>query len=166
MLVEVSDNVVDIDARRVQRPPSARGLARREALRAAEAAYQEADPVVRAARHASHGELLHVQVVELAREAASLKFDRLQTTDPRTRQRITSRRIRALRALADAVIQRHRHEAGAPSDAAVQRVLQLLMSDVLAVGPQIFSSDVAAKLQVALQERFDARLEQMTGLAR
>lgn len=157
-MIVMGENVIDIDTRRVQRPPSLRKQARLEALRSAEAKFEDEDGVVQAAAGVSTGDLLHIQVVELAREVAGLKFDRLHATDPRSKERLSSRRIRALTALAMAVTEAHRHAAGAPSPALVGRLIGCLRNEVEEAIIDLFPAQAAAVIN-ALGAKLDERLD-------
>jgi hypothetical protein len=149
----VADEVIDLDARRVHRQPSTRHRLRRQLLRQASAAHEATDAVVDAARRASTIELLHAQREQVAAEAAALRFERDRGVADAGR--LISRRIRALRAVADATIQIHTLEPGKPSPSATRRVLDLLLADVLAAAHEIFDHTTAEQLADALQKRLE-----------
>jgi hypothetical protein len=87
-------------------------------------------------------ELLHAQREQIAAEAAALRFERDRGTGDVGR--LISRRVRALRAVADATVQIHELEAGAPPPSATRRVLDLLLTDVLAAAHEVLDPATAA----------------------
>lgn len=153
----MGDNVIDI-GRRVRQRPGPQRQARLQALRAAEAEHEANDGVVRAAVDATSAELLQLQLVELAREAAILKFDRMQATDARERQRICSRRVRALKAVATAAVELHRLDAGASSPGVMRRVLDLLLVDVLGAAAEVLDGKSADRFAAAARKRLGSGL--------
>lgn len=154
------DNVIDF--RRIHRRPTSLRQARLEALRAAEAAHEAADPIVRASSGASPIEVLHAQLVELAVEAAALRFDRLHASSgAKDRGRLISRRVRALRCVADAAIELHHLGDGASSPAATRRVLELLTDDILAASREVLDGATAQHLETAVRQRVEPMLDEL-----
>jgi len=160
----MGDDAIDLDARRVHRQPSARHRQKREARQLASAAHEATDAIVQAARTASTVELLHLQRLEVAREAASLRFDRMFGSTSADTGRLISRRVRALRAVADATLQIHELEAGSPSPVVVRRIVALLTDDVVAAGRAVFDSATADRLEVAVRRRVDACADQLIAI--
>jgi hypothetical protein len=160
----MGDNILDLDSRRVQRTPSARTRARLTALRLAEAEYEARDGVVQAATGTSTSDLLRQQIVELARETAALRFDRLTATDARARERLSSRRIRALKSLADALLQRHQYDAGAPSPVAIRRITDCLRNEVETAITELFPGQAEDVIQ-RLRGRLDRGLDDVVAKA-
>jgi hypothetical protein len=155
---EVDPKIVDIQTRRIRRSPSPHQQARLHVRREAEAKHEDHDHVVAAATSATTAEVLRVQVAELARETANLKFDRIHAQDSRERQRICSRRVKALGALASATIELHNIEAGAPSPGVVRRVLEVLLADVMTTASEVLDPDSADRFAAAVRRRFDGGL--------
>jgi len=131
----------------------ARNAARREAL----SRHEHHDPVVLAAHVGDPIESLYVLREQMAREAAALLFDRLYVC-PRGRdsERLSSRRIRALADVANLTAQIARADPGAPSDAIVRRVVELLLVEVASAAADVLPEGSAAKLGEALRRRLDS----------
>ena len=151
-------NVVEIDSRRIREKPSTRKEARLSAMRDAEVEHAAHDAVVRGAAEAKTAELLSLQLVELCREAAALKWDRMHATDARERQRLSTRRIRALRTIAAATVEVHRLENGEPSPAVVAKVLADLQQLVEGCMVELFPGDTAERCIGALRARLGPAL--------
>lgn len=159
----MSDNVVDL--RRVRSRPTSRRQQRLDLLRAAEIEHEAADPVLRAASGATTPELLRAQCIELAREAAALRFERLRAaTGARETGRLISRRIRGLRSLARAVVELHELEAGAPSEAVTRRALGLLQRDIEDVVAELFKREDAERLIGGIRRRVEANMDRLLAI--
>jgi hypothetical protein len=168
--VDMGTNVIDLDSggRRVKERPSNRRQRLLEAFQAGEAEHAACDGVVAAAAAAGHGiELLRVQLVELAREAAALRWDREHASDARERQRLSSRRVRALQAVAAAVIEIHRLEGGGPSPSVLARVLGDLQGVVEGCASELFDHETGERLLTAMRVRLGPMLaEVVSGASR
>jgi len=156
-----SENIIDIDSRKVRERTSERKLARLNAMRHAEAEHAVHDDVVHAAVHATTAELLRVQVVELSREAAALRWERERSSDARERQRLSSRRIRALRTVAMAVVELNKLEDGEPSPRVVARVLDDLQGLVEGCVAELFDAETAERCIGDLRARLGSVFDQV-----
>lgn len=120
------------------------------------------DSVVQAASGASPVEVLHAQCVELAVEAAALRFDRIRASrGTKDVGRLISRRIRALRSVADAIVQLHALSVGTPSPTAIRQVLQLLTDDVLAASREVLDAPTADRLAEAVHRRVAPLIDEL-----
>ena len=146
----MGDNVIDLNGRVRQRPGPQRQT-RLRMFQAAEAEHEANDPTVRAAASATTAELLHLQLVEVACETERLKFDRLHATDARERQRLCSRRIKALRSVATAALELHRLDAGASSPSVTRRALERLLTDVLGAATEVLDTSTADRFAAAVR---------------
>lgn len=163
--MDMSDNVIELDARKVRERPSPTKEARLVAMRAAEATHGADDAVFQAAAGATTVELLRLQVVELAREAAALRWAREHSSDARDRQRLSSRRIRALRTVATAVIELHRLEGGEPSPAVLLRVLDDLQGVVETCAGEVFEPATVERFVCSLRDRLGPAVAQVVSRA-
>lgn len=160
-ILVVANNIVDLDVRRLRERPSRRRLAWLDTVRAAEHEHAVHDDIVRAAASATTVELLRVQVAELARECAALRWDREHAADARERQRLASRRIRALRSLASAVLELHGLEGGEASPRVIAKVLDDLQDLVEGAVVELFDAHTAARCIGALRARLGPALDQV-----
>lgn len=149
----MGEKVVEFDSRRVKERPSARREAWLATTSRAEAQHATLDPVVGAAVGGTPTQLLRVQIVELAKEAAALRWDREHSTDSRERQRLASRRIRALSAVALAVVELNKLEGGEPSPRVVGSVLEDLQALVEAAVVELFDAGTAQRMLTTLRAR-------------
>lgn len=149
----MTNKVIEIDSRKVRDRPRVRGQERLHAFRVAEAEHAADDAVLRAAASAPTVELLRLQVAELARECAALRWDREHAADARERQRLASRRIRALRSLASAVVELHRIEGGAPSPRIIEKLLADLQNVVEDSVVELFDAGTAERMLTAVRGR-------------
>lgn len=103
-----------------------------------------ADRVVRAAASGNDLESLHVAREDLAREAAGIFFTRLQAV-PGSRElgRLASRRIAALREIANVTLAIARADQTTPSPARMSRILESLAGVVNEAAAAVLPEDVA-----------------------
>jgi hypothetical protein len=136
--------------RKVTPRRSARVQQRVSAFQEGSARFVDDDRVVRAAASGESLEALYIAREELAREAASLLFDRLQAT-PGSRElgRLASRRTSALRDIANLTVAIARAGAGAPSPERMGRILVSLMEVVDEAAVSVLPADTAVKFQLA-----------------
>lgn len=110
---------------------------------------------MRAASGASTAELLRLDLFELAKEAAALKFERINAPPgSREQARLITRRVRALRACARTAIQIHRVEAGLPSPKVIRRITALLCLDIESAALEL----LPAREAEAMIKRFHTRV--------
>jgi len=153
---------LDVDNRQVKPRPCARSLARRLAFQSAEEEHADQDPIVRAASGASTAELLRLDLFELAKEAAALKFERINAPPgSREQARLITRRVRALRACARTAIQLHKVESGTPSAAVTRRITDLLRHDIEAAAVDVLPAEQARDLIERFRSRVAAGLEHL-----
>ena len=157
----MGEKVIEIDSRRVKERPSTRRQAWLVATSRAEVQHAALDAVVAASAGGTPAALLRVQVVELAKEAAALRWDREHSTDSRERQRLASRRIRALSAVADAVIELSKLEGGEPSLAVMTRVLDDLQELVEGAVVELFDATAAERMLAALRRRLGPAIDKV-----
>jgi len=155
---------LDVDNRQVKPRPCARSLARRLAFQRAEEEHADQDPIVRAASGASTAELLRLDLVELAKEAAALKFERINAPPgSREQARLITRRVRALRACARTAIQIHRVEAGLPSPKVIRRITALLCLDIESAALEVLPAEQALAMIGRFRLRVQQGLDQVLG---
>lgn len=153
--------VIDLDQERgpgrVRTParrPNRRRQARTQAYNAALEEFTGSDPVVRAATAASSVEALYEARNSVAREAASLLWERLHAV-PASREaaRTSSRRIAALSAVAGLTVAIHRANPGQPSPERLGRVLAALHAEVEEAARNLFDSATAQRFLDELARR-------------
>jgi len=152
--------IIDLDdhrgpgrKRRPGRQPSRYARARRDRFNAALDQFTKADPVVVAVQ-GDAVESLYVARDAVAREAASLLFERLRAV-PASREasRISSRRVAALAEIARLTIAIHRANPGQPSPERLGRVLESLQGEVEDAARKLFDPEGADRLIADLRAR-------------
>jgi hypothetical protein len=148
--------------RSVAQRRSARVQSRVAAYHESEARFVDADQLVRATKADSDLESLYMARLELAREAASLHFARLQAA-PGSREmgRLATRRIAALRQVASLTIAINHAGAASPSPARLRRVLEDLMAVVDQSASSVLPPNSLTKFRAEWQRRGEAILRQM-----
>jgi len=123
--------------------------------------FAEADRVVQAANSGNYLESLFVAREELAREAAGLLYARLQSV-PGSREmgRLASRRIAALRDVANLTLAIARVDQGLPSPAQMARILQSLQ-DVIEDAASVLPEEVALKFAAAWRQRIAPHMDHL-----
>lgn len=147
--------------RAVVRRRTARMQERVAAFHEAGMRFAESDRVVQAAAATNDLEALFVAREELAREAAGLLYARLQSV-PGSREmgRLASRRIAALRDVANLTVAIARVDRGLPSPAQMGRILQSLQ-DVIEDAASVLPEDVARRFAAAWRQRIEPHLEHL-----
>lgn len=160
-------DVIDLDnqppgrPRKIARQRSARVRQRVAAFHERAAVFVAADPLVRAAEMGPDLESLYLAREELAREAAGLLFMRLQAVPGSIEMgRLASRRIAALREVANLTVAIARAGAGAPSPERMARIMTSLFEVVDEASASVLPEDVAAKFARAWRERAQPLLEE------
>ncbi|HEY0467869.1 MAG TPA: hypothetical protein VGC79_26900 [Polyangiaceae bacterium] len=138
------------------RRPSQRTRARIEQYRKAIKAHEENDQVVRAARGSERIETLYLAREQVAIEAASLLWVRLNAR-PGSREfgRTCSRRVSALAEVASLTIAISKADPDAPTIETTKWVCALLLYELKAAAASVLPSEAAAALDMALQQRLD-----------
>jgi hypothetical protein len=104
----------------------------------------EADPLVLAA-DGHGGDVLDQVIVEIAADAARLRWDRMRAEERGLEQTpmICSRIIDAYAKLSTLVLQRHELQRGEPTDAQVERVKAMFLKDIEEVVVDVLGVEVA-----------------------
>jgi hypothetical protein len=131
-------------------------LERIERNRLALEAYENQDRVLRTVVAEKSLESLLVLREEMAREAASLLFQRLKAVPgSRELERLCSRRLAALAEVAALSIAIAKTAPGHTSPETTRRVCRLLLAEVEIAAAQVLPQDAVARLAEALQRRFN-----------
>jgi hypothetical protein len=130
----------------------------------AEKRFVETDQVVLAALRDDRLDVLHVAREALAREAAGLLFARLQCV-PGSREmgRLASRRVAALREIANLTLSIARIDTGLPSPQRISKLLELLMVTIDEAAESVLPTETATAFARACRQRIEPFLPQLTG---
>lgn len=155
----------------LREPGRPRAVARRPSTRVQERVveYNEeatrfvaADELCQAVQSGDDLESLYVAREQLAREAASLLFSRLQAV-PGSRElgRLVTRRISALREIASLTISIARAGTGMPSPERLERIMMSLIDVVDQAAAGVLPSEIVARFRDELRARLDPQLRQL-----
>jgi hypothetical protein len=147
--------------RKVAPQRSQRVRERVEAFQAAEREFAKTDALLCAAVTDQRLEALYIAREELAREAAGLLFARLYSV-PGSREmgRLATRRISALREVANLTLVIARYDSGSPSPERMGRILELLTATIDEAVASVLPADTAANFQQAWRARIAPFLAQ------
>jgi hypothetical protein len=148
--------------RTVTRQRSTRVQERVAAYNEKAARFVAADELYQAAQSGDDLESLYVAREQLAREAASLHFTRLQTV-PGSREmgRLITRRISALREITSLTIAIARAGTGMPSPERLERIMANLIDVVDQSAAGVLPPEVAARFRDELRARLEPQLKQL-----
>jgi hypothetical protein len=139
--------------RRVERKPDADGRAYADATRRALQAHVEGDPLVAAASSGARGaEVLRAALVATAAETASLAWELHQRPLAPLSERVRSRRLDALGAVAR-LVQIASEEQGAPPPGILEKLRHLFLSEIQELAADVIGPDRAAQLAAEVAAR-------------
>lgn len=162
MAAAMDDESVPGRPRKVVARRSKRIRERVASFHEAEERFVEVDQVVLAASVDDRLEVLHVTREALAREAAGLLFARLQAI-PGSREmgRLATKRISALRDIANLTLSIARIETGLPSPERMGRILGFLMTTIEEAAENVLPGDTARAFSDAWRARIEPALAQL-----
>jgi len=155
-IIDLLDHAGPGRKRRPGRQPSRYAKVRRDRFNDALEKFTRVDPVVVAVQ-GDAVESLYVARDAVAREAASLLFERLRAV-PASREaaRISSRRVAALAEIARLTIAIHRAHPGDPSPDRMRRVMAALQGEVEDAARKLFDAEGAERFVAELRSRLTA----------
>lgn len=148
--------------RTVARRRSPRVQARVDAYNEDSARFVDADPVFEAAKSGDELESLYLAREELAREAASLLFSRLQSVPGSPEMgRLASRRVRALREIASLTIAIARIDSAMPAPERLARIITNLLDVVGEAAREVLPPEGGELFRNAWRARLEPQLSKL-----
>jgi hypothetical protein len=146
---------------KVRLQPAADERAYHEQLAERRADALDHDPLVRAADEHGYGDVIGQVIVEIAAEAAGLRFDRERAQDRGLEHtpQLCSRVLDAYSKLSTLVLVRHELQRGNPTDAQIERVKALFLGDIEEIVTDVLGVEVAGPFIERLRTAIGSRDE-------